>query len=98
MDSTVILDWGSDSLKAGTAVTFPSEDDPQILIPSAVQSQARSPSLDGESDSLPSAQHVTHEGRIVHWPGFEAITHHCLYNQVCCRGTDAVVRQPNQYG
>ncbi len=81
MDSTVILDWGSHTFKAGTAVTFPSEDEPQIVIPSAVRADEAEPA--GPSGAPSETRQVVDQGRITDWPGFEVLTHHCLYSQVC---------------
>ena len=80
MESTVILDWGSHSFKAGTAITFPHEEGPQVVLPSVVRSNSNAPDLASE---LPTGtQQVVEQGRITSWPSFEALTHHCLYNRV----------------
>ncbi|KAK9819407.1 hypothetical protein WJX74_000033 [Apatococcus lobatus] len=80
MESTVIMDWGSHSFKAGTATTFPSEEGPQVTLPSAVRSNSNAQDL--ASDLSSSTQQVVEQGRIASWPGFEALMHYCLYNQL----------------
>ena len=73
MESTVILDWGSHTFRAGTATTFPSDHEPQVVVPAAVQSQS---AVDQPE------QQIVSQGRITNWPGFEALLHYCLYNRV----------------
>ena len=88
MESTVILDWGSHSFKAGTATAFPSEEGPQIVLPSAVRSNSDAPAIASDLNVSTNSQQVVEQGRVASWPGFEALTHFCLYNQVR-RGTGA---------
>ena len=83
MDSPVILDWGSHSFKAGTAANFPNEVEPQVVLPAAVRASDYATSLAGELDLPQGTQQVVDQGRISSWQGFQALTHHCLYSQVC---------------
>ncbi|KAL3132514.1 hypothetical protein ABBQ32_009057 [Trebouxia sp. C0010 RCD-2024] len=92
-DSIAIVEYGSHTFRAGLAYIFPSDQEPRLVIPASV----RSVPLDGTAErpvgtallsgtdlSQPSLEQepVVQDGNIVHWPGFEALLHYALYQQL----------------
>ncbi len=67
----VVLDYGSETIKAGLASSFPSDDCPAIVVPSAVQVATAG----GGAEVAPTVQ----RGQIVDFDRFESLLHHILY-------------------
>jgi actin-related protein 7 len=73
MDNPVVLDYGSESIKAGYAINVPSEEEPRLVLPSWVEIS---------SPSGPQARKIVQAGRIVDFDGLESILYHILYNRL----------------
>jgi actin-related protein 7 len=69
----VVLDIGSETIKAGLASSFPSDDCPAIVVPSAVQVAT----ADGGTELAPTVQ----RGQIVDFDRLESLLHHILYGR-----------------
>ncbi|KAK9805370.1 hypothetical protein WJX73_007756 [Symbiochloris irregularis] len=88
MEEVVVLDFGSDTFKAGPVDNFPNEATPRIVTPAAVQ--ITSGALGGTEVSDPTeavgsakeAAQVVQTGQIAHWEGFEALISNILYGQL----------------
>ena len=73
MENTIVLDYGSESIKAGLAANVPSEEEPRIVAPSCVEIS---------SPEGPQVQRIVQAGRIVHFDGLESILYDVLYNRL----------------
>lgn len=92
-DSVAVVEYGSHTFRAGLAYNFPSDQEPRLVIPATVRSvppdgTAEQPSSTSQQlGSAPpegSQEHrpVVQDGRITYWPGFEALLHYILYQQL----------------
>ncbi|KAK9842049.1 hypothetical protein WJX81_005988 [Elliptochloris bilobata] len=86
MDNVVVLDYGSQTFKAGLATNFPNAEEPRVVTPSAVElgSSGRG-ALDSVNDHAASAsasQDVVDRGVVTHWEGFESMCYDILYRQL----------------
>jgi actin-related protein 7 len=79
-ENPVVIDLGSESIKAGYASQVPSEHEPRIVTPSLVTVNARGVRTD------PSAQQQHHRvidrGFIANWDHLEAMLHYLFYEQL----------------
>jgi len=79
MDAPVVVDLGSESIKAGYAVHVPSEQEPRIVTPSLVTIKSRS-STTGQIVSR--TESVIEKGYIVNFDYMESMLHYLLYEQL----------------
>jgi hypothetical protein len=85
LGNTVVLDYGSDTLKAGRARDVPSEHALSCITPSCVE--LRDPAAAG-SDADPSTGApwprgpAVERGRVVDFDRLEALLHHVLYGRM----------------
>ncbi|GMH42946.1 hypothetical protein BSKO_10868 [Bryopsis sp. KO-2023] len=70
MDSTVVVDYGSDTLKAGLVVNFPSEQEPAVVTPSVVVAP------DGSRRTA-----VSH-GQVEDWDALESLLYYSVYDRL----------------
>ncbi|MEW5304131.1 MAG: hypothetical protein WDW36_006764 [Sanguina aurantia] len=93
-ESVVVLDYGSHTIKAGYALSFPSDSEPRIVKPSLVEIGST-----GAASQPPTAKQtaVVSQGRIQEHDQFEAILHQILYQDLAWQqGTEGsiVVAEP----
>lgn len=84
-ETTIVLDYGSKTFKAGYSTDFPSEEAPRILTPNMVE--LLRPTAPGQPTTSTSSLHdppvhfpIQH-GRITNISEFEALVHHILYDR-----------------
>lgn len=92
-DSVVVVEYGSHTFRAGLAYNFPSDQEPRLVVPATVRSippdgtaeQSAGGSQQNGRVLSQAAQEpvpVVEHGRITYWPGFEALLHYTLYQQL----------------
>lgn len=80
MENIVALDYGSKTLKAGFAYSFPSEDEPRVVTPSAVEIlPTDEPSTSASGDHYP-VHFPVNRGQITSFNELEALIHYSLYD------------------
>lgn len=79
----VVFDFGSHSFKAGYAYSFPSEEEPRLVRPSAVEVQPAASS--SSAASIADAERIrptVQRGQIASFEGLESLIHHSLYESL----------------
>lgn len=73
-DNCIVIDYGTETIKAGLASSFPTDECPPHVVPTVVQAVPGAPGTSTPSYSCP-VQH----GEIVDFDKFEALLHHIVY-------------------
>eukprot|EP01025_Chloroclados_australasicus_P037115 TRINITY_DN3780_c0_g3_i1.p1 TRINITY_DN3780_c0_g3~~TRINITY_DN3780_c0_g3_i1.p1 ORF type:complete len:380 (-),score=32.54 TRINITY_DN3780_c0_g3_i1:121-1197(-) len=74
MEQTIVIDYGSHSIRAGPVAEFPTNDDrPSVVIPSLTSTTT----VQGATTC-----HPIRHGQIQNWPHFETLLHHVLVNRL----------------
>eukprot|EP00775_Hariotina_reticulata_P009584 gene9584-9747_t len=79
MEAPVVVDLGSESIKAGYAVHVPSEQEPRIVTPSLVTIKSRSTTT---GQIVSRTERVTDKGYILNFDCLESMLHYLLYEQL----------------
>jgi actin-related protein 7 len=79
MDSVVVLDPGSHTLKAGYAYAFPSAEEPRVVTPTAVEVLGGGAQAAGGRGGV-EVRHPVRGGQIEDWDGLESLIHYSLYD------------------
>ncbi|GBF97694.1 hypothetical protein Rsub_09752 [Raphidocelis subcapitata] len=84
LGKTVVLDYGSDTLKAGRARDVPSERGLSCATPAAVEARdpARADDAAGPGGAPWPRREAVRGGRIVDFDAFESLLHHVLYDRM----------------
>lgn len=85
--SLVILDPGSQTFKAGFTFTYPSEEEPRLITPNAVEVRGQAPDQQTDAGAASSADvldviHPVQQGQIKDMDGLEALIHYSLYEML----------------
>jgi hypothetical protein len=82
MDSCAVLDVGSQNLRCGYCYSFPSDEEPRFVFPTAVESSSdQQPSTSGSSEEPPTIWPVR-RGHVQHPEGMEALIYTSLYDHL----------------
>lgn len=82
-ENPVVIDLGSESIKAGYAAHVPSEQEPRIVTPSLVT--VNTPGLAYDPSAAANngqPQRVIHRGFVANWDYLESMLHYLLYEQL----------------
>jgi actin-related protein len=80
MDSVVVLDPGSHTLKAGYAYAFPSAEEPRVVTPAAVEVLGGAAAGSGNRAGGVEVRHPVRGGVVEDWDGLESLIHYSLYD------------------
>mmetsp|Transcript_15911 Transcript_15911/g.34353 ORF Transcript_15911/g.34353 Transcript_15911/m.34353 type:complete len:377 (+) Transcript_15911:10-1140(+) len=75
----VVLDYGSKTFKAGFAYSFPSEDEPRVVTPTAVEVTQPPNKQDAASDGHYDVHFPVHRGQIQNFDELESLIQYTLY-------------------